>query len=51
MTGFELPTSSIGSDYSANWATTTAQMPLKFYFTCIDWLLYNVASSINFVFR
>ena len=30
MTGFELQTSGIGSNSSANWATTTAQLLLVY---------------------
>ena len=32
VSGFELWTSGIGSDRSANWATTTAQMTLNITF-------------------
>ena len=45
MTGFEPGSSGIGSDRSANCATTTAQSE-TFYFSSLKW--YNTANSFPF---
>ena len=48
MTGFEPWTSGIGSDHSTNWATTTAQLYMFFYFIFVSVFKLIVACFIYF---